>query len=82
MPDADWNGSASFSYTATDNGGATSASATASITVSAVNDAPEGGDVTDPTWDATDGRYELNKAIVDLHDWLELRRQVLPGKTP
>ncbi|NDY94073.1 DUF4347 domain-containing protein, partial [Ideonella livida] len=59
VPDADWNGSTSFSYTATDNSGATSTSATASLTVNAVNDAPEGGDVTDPDWDATDGRYEL-----------------------
>jgi hypothetical protein len=29
-----------------------------------------------------DGRYELNKAIMDLHDWLEFRRQVLPAKKP
>jgi hypothetical protein len=30
----------------------------------------------------SDGRYELNKAIMDLHDWLELRRQMLPAKKP
>ncbi len=29
-----------------------------------------------------DGRYELNKAVMDLHDWLELRRRVLPVKKP
>jgi cytochrome c553 len=29
-----------------------------------------------------DGRYQLNKAIMDLQDWLEFRRQVLPAKTP
>ncbi|MEY4748029.1 MAG: hypothetical protein RIQ60_243 [Pseudomonadota bacterium] len=39
VPDANWNGSTSFDYSATDNGNATSAStATASINVSAVND--------------------------------------------
>ena len=27
-----------------------------------------------------DGRYELNRAIADLHDWLELRRQLPPPK--
>ncbi len=29
-----------------------------------------------------DGRYQLNKAIMDLHDWLELRKQLLPSKKP
>jgi hypothetical protein len=29
-----------------------------------------------------DGRYELNKATMDLHDWLEFRRLVLPAKKP
>jgi hydroxylamine dehydrogenase len=29
-----------------------------------------------------DGRYELNKATMDLQDWLELRRLVLPAKKP
>jgi hypothetical protein len=29
-----------------------------------------------------DGRYELNKAIMDLHDWLELRKQMPPSKKP
>jgi hydroxylamine dehydrogenase len=29
-----------------------------------------------------DGRYELNKAIMDLHDWLELRKQLQPSKKP
>jgi len=29
-----------------------------------------------------DGRYELNKAVMDLHDWLELRKQLPPSKKP
>ncbi len=29
-----------------------------------------------------DGRYELNKAVVDLHEWLELRRRLAPPKKP
>jgi hypothetical protein len=29
-----------------------------------------------------DGRYQLNKAVMDLHDWLELRRLLLPAKKP
>jgi hypothetical protein len=29
-----------------------------------------------------DGRYELNKAVMDLHDWLELRSRVLPARKP
>jgi hypothetical protein len=29
-----------------------------------------------------DGRYELNKAIMDLHDWLEFRKQLPPPKRP
>jgi hypothetical protein len=28
------------------------------------------------------GRYELNKATMDLQDWLELRRLMLPAKKP
>jgi len=38
IPDADWNGSASFSYTATDNLGRVSNSATATFSVAAAND--------------------------------------------
>jgi cytochrome c553 len=29
-----------------------------------------------------DGRYELNKAVMDLHDWLELRKQVQASGKP
>jgi hypothetical protein len=29
-----------------------------------------------------DGRYELNKAIMDLHDWLELRKQIKVSSKP
>jgi hypothetical protein len=29
-----------------------------------------------------DGRYELNKAIVDLHDWVDLRKQLPAAKKP
>jgi hypothetical protein len=29
-----------------------------------------------------DGRYQLNKAIMDLRDWLELRNQLPPQKKP
>jgi hypothetical protein len=29
-----------------------------------------------------DGRYELNKAFMDLHDWLELRKQVRSSTKP
>jgi hypothetical protein len=29
-----------------------------------------------------DGRYELNKATMDLQDWLEFRKQVQPSKKP
>ncbi|MBI4963444.1 MAG: DUF4347 domain-containing protein [Desulfomonile tiedjei] len=39
-PDQDWNGLTSFGFTVTDDGGATSALATANISVTAVNDAP------------------------------------------
>ncbi|WP_374243253.1 VCBS domain-containing protein [Zoogloea sp.] len=39
-PDANWNGNTSFHYTATDNNGGVSAQGTASIGVTAVNDAP------------------------------------------
>ncbi|MBT9590791.1 MAG: retention module-containing protein, partial [Thiobacillus sp.] len=39
VPDANWNGSAGFSYTSTDNLGRVSNSATATFNVSAVNDA-------------------------------------------
>ena len=42
VPDADWNGSAGFNYTATDNLGRVSNSATATFNVTAVNDAPTG----------------------------------------
>jgi len=30
----------------------------------------------------SDGRYQLNKAIMDLDDWLELRKRLPPSKTP
>ncbi len=39
-PAANWNGTTSFDYRATDNNGASSPNATATITVGAVNDAP------------------------------------------
>ena len=39
-PDANWNGNTSFHYTATDNNGGVSTQGTASIGVTAVNDAP------------------------------------------
>ncbi|MFW2125146.1 Ig-like domain-containing protein, partial [Acinetobacter ursingii] len=40
-PNADWNGSTNFQYSATDNNGLVSSStATGTITVTAVNDAP------------------------------------------
>jgi hydroxylamine dehydrogenase len=29
-----------------------------------------------------DGRYQMNKSIMDLHDWLELRKKFPPSKTP
>ena len=29
-----------------------------------------------------DGRYELNKAVMEMQDWLALRRRVLPEKKP
>lgn len=40
VPNADWNGSTSLSFSTTDNEGANSAPVTQSITVAAVNDAP------------------------------------------
>jgi VCBS repeat-containing protein len=40
VPNANWNGSTSLTFSTTDNEGASSASATQSITVAAVNDAP------------------------------------------
>ncbi|WP_164846126.1 Ig-like domain-containing protein, partial [Inhella crocodyli] len=40
VPNANWNGSTSFSFTATDNEGASSAPANQTISVSAVNDDP------------------------------------------
>ncbi|WP_310734448.1 tandem-95 repeat protein, partial [Ideonella livida] len=58
-PDAGWSGVDSFVVLVDDgNGGQTPV--TVQVTVNPVNDAPEGGDVTDPDWDATDGRYELS----------------------
>ncbi len=46
VPDAHWNGSTSFDYAAVDNDGLEDSSpATATITVSAVNDAPESNPV-------------------------------------
>jgi hydroxylamine dehydrogenase len=29
-----------------------------------------------------DGRYQLNKAVMDMQDWMELRRQMPPSKKP
>jgi cytochrome c553 len=29
-----------------------------------------------------DGRYELNQAVMDIHDWLELRKKLPPSKKP
>ena len=40
MPNANWNGSTSLTFSTTDNEGASSASVTQSITVTAVNDVP------------------------------------------
>ncbi|AYC33939.1 retention module-containing protein [Pseudomonas cavernae] len=46
-PDADWNGSTTFTYTAVDNAGLADATpATGTITVASVNDAPGTNDVT------------------------------------
>ena len=60
VPTANWNGSTSFDYHATDNQGATSASAaTASISVSAVNDAPTAGDPANADWNASAGQYAV-----------------------
>ncbi|UVE18757.1 retention module-containing protein [Pseudomonas sp. LS44] len=44
VPTANWNGSTSLSFTATDNEGATSSAVNQSITVTAVNDAPTAHD--------------------------------------
>jgi hypothetical protein len=30
----------------------------------------------------SDGRYELNKAVTDLNDWLEVHKRLPPAKTP
>jgi hypothetical protein len=46
VPAADFNGTTGFSYAVMDNLGATSAAATATITVTSVNDAPVAGVVT------------------------------------
>lgn len=43
-PDADYNGDDSFTFTATDEHGATGANATVNLTVEAVNDAPDASD--------------------------------------
>ena len=40
VPNADWNGSTSITFSATDNEGASSPAVTQGITVQAVNDAP------------------------------------------
>ena len=42
-PEGDWNGQASFTFKVTDQSGAESGEATATVTVSAVNDAPAAG---------------------------------------
>ncbi|MEK1941734.1 MAG: retention module-containing protein, partial [Pseudomonas sp.] len=59
VPNADWNGTTTFDYTATDNSGATSAPATATINVSAVPDAPTVAISTDADNDGTVTNVEL-----------------------
>ena len=47
VPDGHWNGTTSFQYAAKDSGGQLDATpATATITVTPVNDAPDGADTT------------------------------------
>jgi len=56
-PDANWNGSTSLSFTATDGEGATSSAVTQSITVHPVNDAPTAVDDGPLTLDGLRGEY-------------------------
>lgn len=63
-PNANYNGADSFTFTATD-GTATSAPGTASITVTAVNDAPVVADGTIATAEDTDGTVTLTSTDVE-----------------
>jgi VCBS repeat-containing protein len=58
-PDADYVGADSFVVTVADGHGG-SANVTVLVDVTPVNDPPVPGDITDPTWNAADGRYEVS----------------------
>lgn len=64
-PNTNWNGSDSFRYTATDSAGATSAEATVTINVSAVNDAPVAPDQTVEAVAGTPKRVKISATDVD-----------------
>ena len=84
VPDANFNGQVTFDFTVTDNDGATDATpATATITVDAVNDAPEGTDNTIATDEDTP--YIFTAADfgfddpVEGDDLLAVKISTLPG---
>lgn len=64
-PNADWNGSDSFRYTASDSAGATSGEGTVTINVSAVNDAPVAPDQTVEAVAGTPKRVKVSATDVD-----------------
>ncbi|MDZ7788646.1 MAG: Ig-like domain-containing protein [Halofilum sp. (in: g-proteobacteria)] len=89
-PDADFNGSDSFTYTPIDADGAESASpGTASLTVNAVNDAPEiSGDGDTVTFTEGGGEGVLGTAVVlddgdfTLDEDIELTETIAPNSGP
>lgn len=64
-PNADWSGSDSFRYTASDSSGATSNEGTVTINVSAVNDAPVAPDQTVEAVAGTPKRVKISATDVD-----------------
>jgi len=64
-PAADWNGTTSFTYRVSDDGGANSATKTASVTVNAVNDAPVAGALSFSTDEDTALTQTMSVADVD-----------------
>ncbi|WP_157089420.1 beta strand repeat-containing protein, partial [Oceanibaculum pacificum] len=69
-PDADWNGSDSFTYTVDDGDGGT-VTRTVNVTVNAVNDAPTASDTTLTTNEDTPGTVDLFDLAADIDSDLD-----------
>ena len=80
-PEGDWNGQASFTFKVTDQSGAESGEATATVTVSAVNDAPAAGALNvstaeDTALSFTAAQFDVVFSDVDAGDSLQAVRVV------